>query len=111
MFHYEIFLALDALFMALMSCISAHLNVLGGAFKTLHPRCVERITRCKLNSKNLELEVDKEMIKCIQHLQTLLRFAFHVVLTMLLKINSILEFQNNWNLFTMSKLSFKHVSH
>ncbi|XP_068906925.1 odorant receptor 10-like [Tenebrio molitor] len=70
-----IIVTLDALFMALMSCISAHLNVLGGAFKTLHPRCVERITRCKLNSKNLEHEVDKEMIKCIQHLQTLLRVS------------------------------------
>lgn len=64
-----------------MSCITAHLKILQGAFLTLRARCIKRLKFRQLPSTNvlhdpieLQDEVQKEMIKCIKHLQTVLRY-------------------------------------
>ncbi|KAJ3631382.1 hypothetical protein MTP99_012511 [Tenebrio molitor] len=74
--------ALDSLFITLMSCTSAHLKILQGAVKTLRSRCIRRTNMCALLKKNilhdpeiLQHEMHKEMIKCIKHLQTVFRVA------------------------------------
>lgn len=72
-----IWLALDSLFITLMSCICAHLRVLQGAFKTLRPRCLKKLGFSSNeiflhDPAELQQEMGKEMSKCLRHLQTIL---------------------------------------
>lgn len=59
-----------------MSCVSTHLKILEGAFRTLRPRCLKRLgfhdhLIIIHDPKLLEEEMDREMIYCIKHLQTI----------------------------------------
>ncbi|RZC36792.1 odorant receptor 92a [Asbolus verrucosus] len=59
--------AFDVLFITLMSCVSSHLKLLRGAFKTIRPRCIKRINmvvddhNILLDPKELQDETKKEM--------------------------------------------------
>ncbi|XP_017777958.1 PREDICTED: odorant receptor 4-like [Nicrophorus vespilloides] len=53
----------DMLFTSLVSFTSAHLQILQGAFRTIKIRCVNHRT------KNVRKDMEREMIKCVKHLQ------------------------------------------
>ncbi|XP_044255287.1 putative odorant receptor 92a [Tribolium madens] len=78
-FYAWMIVALDSLFITIMSCISGHLKILQGAFKTIRARCIMRTKMEKLLKEEtlhdppfLEDCVDKEMVHCIKHLQIVL---------------------------------------
>lgn len=64
------------MFTSLVSCISAHLDILSQAIKTIRPRCMERlqmpIKEHLHDTPELEEEMQKEMKKCVKHLDMLL---------------------------------------
>lgn len=80
-FYAWMIVALDSLFITIMSCISSHLKILQGAFKTVRQRCIKRTNMGFIAKQEilhdppvLQNCVEQEVIKCIKHLQTVLRF-------------------------------------
>lgn len=73
---------MDTLFMNIMNYIAAHLLILKGAFRTIRQRCVRRVAERGgaleireglANSPELDAEMHREMRKCVQHLQTVIK--------------------------------------
>lgn len=67
----------DVIFTTMCSCVTAHIKILQGAFRTIRQRCLLRI---KINDENflndppcLQEETIKEMRRVIIHLQAVIR--------------------------------------
>lgn len=69
----NLFEALDSLFISLMSCITAHVKILQGAFRTLRPRCLKRLGYLRADflhdPPDLSYEMEEEIKVCSKHLQ------------------------------------------
>ncbi|CAH0560046.1 unnamed protein product [Brassicogethes aeneus] len=69
-------LGFDVIFTTMCSCITAHIKILQGAFRTIRPRCLMRLNLSNQNylhdPEELQKETMEEMKRCIKHLQAII---------------------------------------